>query len=172
MKIVRHAQQTGPSSSFSAGQLLGLDTAGLLEVSDSYAFPPNHVFPISEASEERDYNRGRREDGFDQAAVNAHNYTAQFLPRLAELNADANVVGFYATTSNGQVSGQNGALIEALARYQSGTASEPTTAVAKLRAKAPERKGPGKGIALVYGQFCLPRTVKLKVSCRRLQQHF
>jgi translation initiation factor 3 subunit H len=153
MKIVRHAQQVANSGAAAAGQLLGLDTAGLLDVSDCYAFPPNHVFPVSEASEDRDYNR-RKEDNYEAAAQNALNYTAQFLPRLAEINADANVVGFYATTTNGQVSGHNGALIEALARYQIGSTAEPTTTIAKLRAKTAERKGPGKGIALVYGLSC------------------
>ena len=155
LKIVRHARQQ-PSNAQPAGQLLGLDSSGVLDVSDCYPFPPNHIFPVTEYVDDRDRDHSRtKETSFDTAAANATAYTAQFLPRLAELNADANVVGFYATTHDGQTTGHNGSLIEALARYQLGTVEAAAAASGKTKAKLAqvEKKGPGKGVALVYGQF-------------------
>lgn len=162
MKIVRHARQQAAQSTSAppcAGQLLGIDLSGVLHVSESYGFPPNHVFPVADASEERGdreaLNR-RKDDSFDHAASNAASFTAQILPRLAELNADANVVGFYATTSNGQLVGQNGGLIEALARYQLGPAAAESSSNLRARARAvSDKRGPGRGVVLVYGNRIL-----------------
>lgn len=160
MKIVRHARQSASaqpssagSSSTCTGQLLGLDLSGVLNVSDCYGFPANHVLPVSDGSDDRDFKR--RDDTFDVAANNAASFTAQYLPRLAECNADANVVGFYATTNNGQLVGSNGGLIEALARYQLGPAAAQDAASTKTRSRssASDKRGPGRGVALVYGQF-------------------
>lgn len=162
MKIVRHArqqaaQQTAQSGSLPtcAGQLLGIDLQGVLHISDSYGFPPNHIFPFTDERDDRDRDAAsrRRDDSYDHAASNAASYTAQILPRLAELNADANVVGFYATTSNGQLVGPTGGLVDALARYQLGPTALDSSANLRARARATaEKRGPGRGVALVYGK--------------------
>lgn len=165
MKMVRHArqaaaQQSAQSTSLPvcAGQLLGLDLSGVLHVSDTYAFPANHVFPLSDPLEDQRQGSDarRRDDSFDYAASNAASFTAQVLPRLAELNADANVVGFYATTSNGQLVGPSGGLIEALARYQLGPGVGSDGSLKSRSRASAEKRGPGRGVALVYGETCLP----------------
>jgi translation initiation factor 3 subunit H len=167
LKIVRHCS-TSTLNPPPAGQLLGLATTGILDVSDSFPLPANHIFPphISEDQQRdkdsRDVNSPRRrEEAFDTAYANAVSYTAQVLPRMAELNSDAlnGVVGFYTGVRDGVVVGQSGGLVDALIRYQLGSDALQHHHAApggKLRtaaklAAAGDRRPAGKGVALVYG---------------------
>jgi translation initiation factor 3 subunit H len=171
LKIIRHCS-TSTLNPPPAGQLLGLATTGVLDVSDSFPLPVNHIFPphISEDQsrdkDSRDNNTPRRrEESFDTAYANAASYTAQVLPRMAELNSDAlnGVVGFYTGVRDGVIVGQGGGLVDALVRYQLGSEAlqhqnvaaggKPRTA-ARL-ASAGDRRPAGKGVALVYGS-CPP----------------
>ena len=95
----------------------------------------------------------------------ASKYTAQLLPRLADLNADASLVGFYASTNNGQHLAMSG-FVEALLGAQLngggiGNATTKAVPVGRAAVKTPLATGngtkSGKGIALVFGEYCTVR---------------
>jgi hypothetical protein len=163
LKIIRHCS-TSSLNPPPAGQLLGLATTGVLDISDSFPLPPNHLFPPHISEEQRDKESRdlyrKREDSYETAYANAVSYTAQVLPRMAELNSDATngVVGFYTGVKDGVVVGQNGALVEALVRYQLGSegAQQQQAGAGKLKPGQRflgDRRAPGKGVALVYGSI-------------------
>jgi translation initiation factor 3 subunit H len=91
----------------------------------------------------------------------ASKYTAALLPRLADLNTDASLVGFYTSTNNGQHLAMTG-FVEALLGAQmsgggigSGAAKAvPVGRSAPVKAVLPSGSGTksGKGIALVFGE--------------------
>ena len=94
--------------------------------------------------------------------LSASKYTAQLLPRLADLNADASLVGFYASTNNGQHLAMSG-FVEALLGAQLngggiGNATTKAVPVGRSNVKTPLAMGSGtksgKGIALVFGECC------------------
>ncbi|MBW0552613.1 hypothetical protein O181_092328 [Austropuccinia psidii MF-1] len=137
MKIVKHARETVASGSTLAasGQLLGLDTAGVLNVSDAFPLPSGSL----NASSEGDEGRGNQNS--------TARYTASILPRLSALGSDANVVGFYCSTMNGQHLATPG-FIETLISMQIGpipVASKPSSGLLTSKSKFG-----GKGLALVY----------------------
>ncbi|KAK4047403.1 hypothetical protein OIV83_005450 [Microbotryomycetes sp. JL201] len=88
----------------------------------------------------------------------ANKYTSQFLPRLADLNADASLVGFYTSANNGQqlaIGGFVDALIGAqLTGGGIGSLSKaaPVGRTSSSKPALPSGTGVkhGKGIALVY----------------------
>lgn len=98
------------------------------------------------------------------SSLAATKYTQQLLPRLADLNADASLVGFYSSTNNSQQLAMGG-FIEALINAQmsgggigSGATAKPiplgrTSVAVKPAALAGNANKSAKGIALVYGQF-------------------
>ncbi|GAA99510.1 uncharacterized protein L969DRAFT_93969 [Mixia osmundae IAM 14324] len=148
LKIIRHARSAVAGAAPIAGQLLGIDTASLLTVSDTFALPGDHLFPSSLSTLDQQYDAyKKRTDDFDGAAARAVSYTNQMLPRLESLHADVNVVGFYTSTSNGQTVTSSGALVEALARWQAGFHA-PTSG--KRLAIRPTDNRPKKGVALVF----------------------
>lgn len=98
----------------------------------------------------------------DECSHAAAKYTTQMVSRMADVNADAAVVGFYTSTNNGQVLATGG-FIEALVGAQlsgqgvgSGVKAQPA-ARAGLGARPQAQLASGeankaaKGIALVYG---------------------
>jgi len=89
MKIIKHAREMASTSS-ATGQLLGLDSQGLLNVSDVFPLPSGSLGSGGEGGEE---GRGSKA---------AARYTSTIMPRLAALGSDANIVGFYVSTTNGQ----------------------------------------------------------------------
>lgn len=91
----------------------------------------------------------------------ANKYTSQLLPRLADLNADASLIGFYTSCNNGQHLAMGG-FVEALIGAQTsggglGSGVSKATPMGRSAAKAPALSGQasknGKGIALVYGAW-------------------
>lgn len=98
--------------------------------------------------------------------VSASKYTSQLLPRLAELNADASLIGFYTSSNNGQHLAMGGFVEALLGAQVSGggigsglakatpvgrAATSATAGKNNLAASAQQNKS-GKGIALVYGE--------------------
>lgn len=138
MKIIKHAREVGLSGSTSAasGQLLGIDAAGVLNISDAFPLPSGSLNSSTE---------GEDRQGSQKSIAR---YTASILPRLSALGADANIVGFYCSTINGQHCATPG-FIETLISMQIGpnlntnTNSKPATSI---RSKFTG----GKGVALVY----------------------
>ncbi|KAI9604839.1 hypothetical protein H4Q26_002809 [Puccinia striiformis f. sp. tritici PST-130] len=145
MKIVKHAREVALSnaSSPASGQLLGIDSAGVLNVSDAFPLPSGSL--------------GSNAEGEDKQAnqKSTARYTASILPRLSALGADANVVGFYCSTVNGQHCATAG-FIETLISMQIGSppVTNPKTSkttATTMRPSASSKIGPGgKGVALVY----------------------
>ncbi|EFP90196.1 uncharacterized protein PGTG_16474 [Puccinia graminis f. sp. tritici CRL 75-36-700-3] len=138
MKIIKHAREVALSSATSpaSGQLLGIDSAGVLNVSDAFPLPSGSL--------------GSNAEGEDKQASqkSTARYTASILPRLSALGADANVVGFYCSTVNGQHCATPG-FIETLISMQIGAppaANPKTKTVTSVRSKI----AGGKGVALVY----------------------
>ena len=147
-----------------SGHLLGIDEKGTLLVSDAFALPNGSIFPAAERAptdeRDRDASFRRKDDSFDAAFATAHAQASTYLPRIAELGADANVVGLFTTTTyaattsaNGQANAPSGALVEALVRYQlggsvEGAASGSSAVKPKSTLGRPPR-APGAGVALV-----------------------
>ncbi|KAK4699764.1 translation initiation factor 3 subunit H, partial [Phenoliferia sp. Uapishka_3] len=161
MKIIKHSREahqvvpppagtSNATASFSpaVGQLLGIDSNGTLEVSNAFALPSGSLGGT--AGEGETETRGLKA---------ANKYTSQLLPRLADLNADASLVGFYTSTNNGQHLAMPG-FIDALvgAQLSGGGIGSGQSKVAPVgrtnAAKAPMPSGTGtksgKGIALVF----------------------
>lgn len=147
-----------------SGHLLGIDEKGTLLVSDAFALPGGSIFPAAERAptddRDRDASFRRKDDSFDAAFATAHAQASTYLPRLAELGADANVVGLFTTTTyaattsaNGQANAPSGALVEALVRYQLGGsvegAASGTSAVKPKSTLGRPPRAPGAGVALV-----------------------
>lgn len=163
MKIIKHSREAhtvipAPPNTSNAtvtfvpavGQLFGIDSNGTLEVSNSFGLPAGTFSgPPTSANDE---NKGVK---------GAAKYTTQMVSRMADVNADAAVVGFYTSTNNGQVLATGG-FIEALVGAQlsgqgvgSGVKAQPA-ARAGLGARPQAQLASGeankaaKGIALVY----------------------
>ncbi|KNZ55543.1 eukaryotic translation initiation factor 3 subunit H [Puccinia sorghi] len=138
MKIIKHAREVAQSgtSSPAAGQILGIDSAGVLNVSDAFPLPSGSLGSTSEGEDKQANQKSTMR------------YTASILPRLSALGADANVVGFYCSTVNGQHCATPG-FIENLISMQIGL---PPAANPKTKNLAPVRPKliGGKGVALVY----------------------
>ncbi|KAI9608195.1 hypothetical protein KEM48_003327 [Puccinia striiformis f. sp. tritici PST-130] len=145
-EIVKHAREVALSnaSSPASGQLLGIDSAGVLNVSDAFPLPSGSLGSNAEGEDKQ----------ANQRVVPAR-YTASILPRLSALGADANVVGFYCSTVNGQHCATAG-FIETLISMQIGSppVTNPKTSkttATTMRPSASSKIGPGgKGVALVY----------------------
>lgn len=96
--------------------------------------------------------------------IAAAKYTQQTMQRLADLNADASLVGFYTSCNNGQHLAMGG-FVEALVGAQlsggglgsnTGKAApvgRAASAASSKTAASSQANKYGKGIALVYGQF-------------------
>ncbi|KAM0786428.1 hypothetical protein ACM66B_001892 [Microbotryomycetes sp. NB124-2] len=160
MKIIKHAREShvvvpAPAGTSNAtatfapavGQLLGIDSNGVLDISNSFALPAGSLGGAS--GDEQSEQRG---------AKAANKYTSQYLPRLADLNADASLVGFYTSANNGQelaIAGFVDALIGAQLTgggVGSLTKAAPVGRTSSAKPALPAGTGDkfGKGIALVY----------------------
>ncbi|KAI5476242.1 hypothetical protein MNV49_007942 [Pseudohyphozyma bogoriensis] len=159
MKIIKHSREAhtvlpAPAGTSNAtvsfapavGQLLGIDSDGVLEISNSFALPSGAL-------------GGSATDGDERGSKAAANkYTSSLLPRLADLNADASLVGFYVSANNGQQLAIPG-FIEALVGAQlaggglgSGAPkAQPVGRSAAAKPQVPTQASTnGKGIALVF----------------------
>lgn len=139
MKIIKHAREvTLPGFTAAAsGQLLGIDSAGVLNISDAFPLPPGSL--------------GSNVEGEDKQTTqnNISRYTASILPRLSALGSDANIVGFYCSTINGQHCATPG-FIEMLISMQIGGTPATGTKAAKSNISVRSKITGGKGVALVY----------------------
>ncbi|KAK4055883.1 hypothetical protein OIO90_003140 [Microbotryomycetes sp. JL221] len=162
MKIIKHSREShvvvpAPAGTSNAtatfspavGQLLGIDSHGVLDVSNVFALPAGSLGGAT--SDDHSEQRGSKA---------AQKYTSQYLPRMSDLNADASLVGFYTSTNNGQqlaiggfvdalvgaqlTGGGVGSLSKAAPVGRSGAASKTSSLPAGTGHKN------GKGIALVY----------------------
>ncbi|GAA6009978.1 hypothetical protein JCM10207_007503 [Rhodosporidiobolus poonsookiae] len=164
MKIIKHAREShsvnpAPANTSNAtvtftpavGQLFGIDANGTLEVSNAFGLPAGTLGgPLGES-----------QDGESRGSKAASKYTTQLLSRVADVNADASVVGFYTSTNNGQILATGG-FLEALvgAQLSGGGVGSGMKAQAVVRpglgtkqttqlASGDANKN-GAGIALVY----------------------
>ncbi|PLW42399.1 hypothetical protein PCANC_11346 [Puccinia coronata f. sp. avenae] len=139
MKIIKHAREVAQSGAASpaSGQLLGIDSAGVLNVSDAFPLPSGSL--------------GSTAEGEDKQAnqKTTARYTASILPRLSALGADANVVGFYCSTINGQHCATPG-FIENLIAMQIGVPPVTNPKTKNVAAPVRSKLVGGKGVALVY----------------------
>ncbi|KAH9818037.1 hypothetical protein DFH28DRAFT_888873 [Melampsora americana] len=154
MKIIKHARESISSGSnqIASGQLLGLDTSGILNISDAFPLPSGCLL-------------GGSIDGDDTKGTKiASRYASSILPRLSALGADANIVGFYCSTINSQHLATPG-FIETLISIQIG--STPNLSKPSIKSKTLA----GKGLAIVYDLASSTQgTVNLKAY--RLSQNF
>ncbi|KAJ3294169.1 Eukaryotic translation initiation factor 3 subunit H [Borealophlyctis nickersoniae] len=98
LKIVKHCRDYQPVTA--TGQLLGIDVAGVLEVTNCFPF-------TSKSQEDQD-------DGADE--MDGAEYQLQMLRCMRKLNFDANTVGWYQSTYLGSFWNQS--LIETQFNYQ------------------------------------------------------
>ncbi|KAM0750975.1 hypothetical protein T439DRAFT_326013 [Meredithblackwellia eburnea MCA 4105] len=173
MKIIKHSRDAhavlpAPSGTSNAtvgfspavGQLLGLDANGTLEISNVFGLPSGALGGQPTRGEDaNDLAAGAT--GESRGIKAATKYTSTLLPRLADLNADASLVGFYTSSNNGQHLAIPG-FVEALVGAQLtgggiGSASQahkptPVGRVQPTKATLPSGTGTksAKGIALVY----------------------
>ncbi|ORY65620.1 hypothetical protein BCR35DRAFT_322361 [Leucosporidium creatinivorum] len=159
MKIIKHAREAhqiipAPAGTSNAtvtfnpavGQLLGIDSNGVLDISNTFALPAGSL------------GVAQGDDSETRGVKAASKYTQQLLPRLADLNADASLVGFYTSTNNGQHLATAGFVDALLGAQMSGggigSGQAKATPVGRSAAKTPLQSGSGsktgKGIALVY----------------------
>ncbi|KAG0147507.1 hypothetical protein CROQUDRAFT_656073 [Cronartium quercuum f. sp. fusiforme G11] len=158
MKIIKHARESAAagSSSPAAGQLLGLDSAGVLNVSDAFSLPSGSLVGTTDGEE----NKGTKL---------ASRYTSSILPRLSALGADANIVGFYCSTINGQHLATPG-FIETLISIQLGSSNLGSKMINKP-SNVKSKTLAGKGLAIVYDLASSTQgTVQLKAY--RLSPNF
>ncbi|GAA5889491.1 hypothetical protein JCM6882_007049 [Rhodosporidiobolus microsporus] len=163
MKIIKHSREAhavhpAPANTSNAtvtftpavGQLFGIDSNGTLEVSNAFGLPAGALGgPLGE------------QDGESKGAKAGSKYTASLLNRMADVNADASVIGFYSSTNNGQVLATGG-FLDALvgAQLSGGGVGSGTKAQAVARPGLGPRQTTqlasgdanknGAGIALVY----------------------
>ncbi|KAI8457680.1 hypothetical protein BY996DRAFT_4578083 [Phakopsora pachyrhizi] len=158
MKIIKHARElnVAGSSSLASGQLLGLDSAGVLNISDAFPLPPGSLTGGADSEERRGSKAAAR-------------YTSSILPRLSALGADANIVGFYCSTVNGQHLSIPG-FIETLVSMQIDTVSNPAPKSVRFAPGAKKSAG-GKGVALVY-DVTSPVEGTLNLKAYRLSRNF
>ncbi|CAH7690621.1 hypothetical protein PPACK8108_LOCUS26026 [Phakopsora pachyrhizi] len=158
MKIIKHARElnVAGSSSLASGQLLGLDSAGVLNISDAFPLPPGSLTGGADSEERRGSKAAAR-------------YTSSILPRLSALGADANIVGFYCSTVNGQHLSIPG-FIETLVSMQIDTVSNPAPKSVRFAPGAKKSAG-GKGVALVY-DVTSPVEGTLNLKAYRLSKNF
>ncbi|GAA5933298.1 uncharacterized protein JCM15063_001276 [Sporobolomyces koalae] len=164
MKIIKHSREAhvvhpAPPNTSNAtvtftpavGQLLGIDSNGVLEVSNAFGLPAGTLGGSTAET-----------DGAESRGVKAATkYSTQLLSRMNDLNADASVVGFYTSTNNGQILATGG-FLDALVGAQlsgggvgSGQKAQPTPRPGLGQRPAAqlasgEQNKSGKGIALVY----------------------
>eukprot|EP01047_Picozoa_sp_COSAG01_P057731 COSAG01_NODE_6711_length_3533_cov_1.735294_1_plen_307_part_00 len=93
LKIIKHCRQF--ARQVVTGQLLGLDEAGTMEVTNCFALP---------------------NDSGDDPQKTA-SYQTEMMTRLREVNVDSNTVGWYQSASMGQF--QSASVIESQYNYQS-----------------------------------------------------
>lgn len=156
MKIIKHARESISSGSnqIASGQLLGLDTSGILNISDAFPLPSGCLMGASIDGDEI------------KSTKMASRYASSILPRLSALGADANVVGFYCSTINSQHLATPG-FIESLISIQIGASTSPST----TKSSATSKVLAGKGLAIVYDLASSTQgTVNLKAF--RLSQNF
>ncbi|GJN90016.1 hypothetical protein Rhopal_003011-T1 [Rhodotorula paludigena] len=163
MKIIKHSREAhvvipAPPNTSNAtvtfqpavGQLFGIDSEGTLEISNSFGLPAGTFSgPPTGSTEE------------SKGVKAAAKYTASMVSRMADVNADASVVGFYTSTNNGQILATGG-FIEALVGAQlsgggvgSGQKAQPVARPGlgprtQTQLASGEANKSGKGIALVY----------------------
>ncbi|KAJ3023999.1 Eukaryotic translation initiation factor 3 subunit H [Thoreauomyces humboldtii] len=110
VKILKHCREHAPSTA--TGQLLGIDVAGALEVTN--CFP----FTSKSHNQQQAHQQGgapeQHDDGQDD--VDGAEYQLQMLRCLRKLNYDANTVGWYQSTHLGSFWNQS--LIETQFNYQ------------------------------------------------------
>ncbi|GAA6059761.1 hypothetical protein JCM10212_001969 [Sporobolomyces blumeae] len=163
MKIIKHSREAhtvhpAPPNTSNAtvtftpavGQLLGIDSNGVLEVSNAFGLPAGTLGGSTS-----------EQDGESRGVKAATKYSTQLLSRMNDLNADASLVGFYTSTNNGQILATGG-FLEALVGAQlsgggvgSGQKTAPTPRpglgqrpVSQI--PSGEQNKSAKGIALVY----------------------
>jgi translation initiation factor 3 subunit H len=118
LKIIKHCRDNYPDTAY--GQLLGLDVAGVLEVTN--------CFPVTSSSSKMSNSAPLAEDddgGFENASSGANRvdmmdgaeYQLQMLRCLRKLNFDASSVGLYVSTHLGSFWNQT--IIENQYSYQS-----------------------------------------------------
>lgn len=103
MQILQHVQDAVGSAGL-AGQLLGMDVAGTLQVTNSFAFP------AVTAEAEEGNARARQQ------------YAQEMISKLGQVGADQNVVGWYQNVYLGSYVDK--ALLDAQVGYQQGGAND------------------------------------------------
>jgi len=88
LKIIKHCKDALPD--MVAGSLLGLDTNGILEVTNTFPFPQKKSDAEASAS------RGIVEEG-EAADLTDEEYRTEMMRMLREVNVDNNCVGWYKT---------------------------------------------------------------------------
>ncbi|KAI9209491.1 uncharacterized protein BJ171DRAFT_487170 [Polychytrium aggregatum] len=107
LKIVKHTRDNYPVPA--VGQLLGIDIAGTLEVTNSFPYTINQK---EDGGDDHEHRGGEN----TQPDTDSSDYQLKMLRCLRKLNYDANTVGWYQSTSMGSFWNQN--LIESQLSYQ------------------------------------------------------
>ncbi|KAF2145365.1 uncharacterized protein K452DRAFT_264328 [Aplosporella prunicola CBS 121167] len=94
MKIIKHCSQTFPTTA--TGSLVGMDVNGVLEITNSFAFP-NVDAPTTDSHSDNSANVAA---AAPRARANVV-YQNEMIKFLREVNVDAQNVGWYTSTSMG-----------------------------------------------------------------------
>ncbi|CAJ2512670.1 Uu.00g007890.m01.CDS01 [Anthostomella pinea] len=96
MKIVKHCAGTFPTTA--TGSLVGMDQNGVLEITNTFAFPTTDVASVDSGSHQNDAS------SLAAAAPRAKAnmvYQTDMIRHLKEVNVDANNVGWYTSATMG-----------------------------------------------------------------------
>lgn len=102
MKITKQCAASFPTTS--TGSLVGMDSNGLLEITNSFPFPTGEL-PTTDSHNDRDRDRDRNDaSSLAAAAPRAKaniSYQNEMIKHLKEVNVDANNVGWYTSATMG-----------------------------------------------------------------------